>query len=490
MGHYLDKFNEVLSPGLTVLRWTSLKLGSYIDTVHAALRELELLIDRVNGIHEHRIQVTFKDMLKVPLCEVPAAETISVEVFLERTARLCSEASSVLDTKSQIVEKAVEEILALLLGPDQPLEEVEDETIPGAVAAQRRLDQRAKLRQEADILEKMYEQWNADTLTQLMRSTLESLRKRVTVTTHTLYSEDSHKGENPLFEANIVLALPSLVMRPTLDEVQQGLNKAVLEVTSVAKHVYRWGQERHMDPTPPKESKVGFASRSDIRSRSRLYLEHKQPVLRHYHRLVSENKEISKLVSMLSVAINSTKTLVSQGLGHFGKYQELWAVEKEDHLKEYLEERDPGVNDFRSEMWQYAQLEETILTEPDSLAAGAVCLSSEDLKITLCAEAKGWRVAYGRAMSCKYQAVMEEVFGSIDDWSKQLSRPLNDLDDIRGVMATLREVRDNEIRIDMSLEPIEVSQPTACTQVASHSQHMVQSDCNGPFTIMMTWGER
>lgn len=452
---HLERFNEVLSPGLTVLRWTSLKLASYIDTVRAALNELELLIDRVNGVHEHRIQVTFKDMLKVQLCEVPTAETISVDDFLAKTTSLCCEASSALDTKSQIVEKSVEELLELLLGPDQPLEEVEDETSPGAIAAWRRTEQRTKLRQEADMLQKMYEQWNVDTMVQLLRSVLESIRKRVTVTTHTLYSEDSsrQKAENPLFEAKLVLALPTLGMQPTLDEIQQGLNKAVLEITSVPKRVYRWGQERRQEDELLTESRVGFVSRSDVKSRS--HLPQKQAILHHYHRHVSENKEVAKLISLLSVAINSTKTLVSQGVEHFNKYQDLWATEKEEHLKEYLE-GDPGVNEFRLEMWQYAQLEEGIQTEPDNITAGAICLSSEELKITLCAEAKGWRVAYGHTMSEKYQTVMEEVFGSIDDWSKRLSRPLKDLDDIRSVMATLKEIRENEIRIDMSLEPIEV----------------------------------
>ncbi len=462
MAPHLESYDEVLSPGLTVLRWTSLKLGSYIDTVHAAQKELELLIDRVNGIHEHRIQVVFKDMLNVPLCEIPVAETTTVDNFISSTASLCSEASSVLDNRSQIVEKAVEEIITLLLGPDQPLEEAENEATPGAIAARRRSEQRAKLQQEAHLLEKMYEQWNVENMIQLMRSTLESIRKRVTVTTHTLYREhsDGHKGENPLFKSDVVLALPSLIMRPTLDEIQQGLNLAVLKVTSVSKKVYRWGQERSKGKDPSTESRVGgLISRSDMRSRSRLHFEQSPPELQHYHRVVSDNKEVAKLVSMLSAAINSTKTLVSQGVAHFNRYQELWAVEKEEHLKEYLE-GDPGVNEFRSEMWQYAQLEEKILTEPDSITAGAISLSSEGLKITLCAEAKGWRVAYGRTMSHKYQTVMEEVFGSIDDWSKLLSRPLNDLDDIRSVMATLKEIRENEIRIDMSLEPIEVRQST------------------------------
>ena len=51
---------------------------------------------------------------------------------------------------------------------------------------------------------------------------------------------------------------------------------------------------------------------------------------------------------------------------------------------------------------------------------------------------------------------MEETFDFIEDMSKKLSRPIKDLDDIRLVMAALKDIRENEIRIDMGITPIEV----------------------------------
>lgn len=52
---------------------------------------------------------------------------------------------------------------------------------------------------------------------------------------------------------------------------------------------------------------------------------------------------------------------------------------------------------------------------------------------------------------------MEEMFTFIEDITKRLSRPIKDLDDIRHAMAALKEIRDREIMIDMSIGPIEVS---------------------------------
>jgi len=85
-----------------------------------------------------------------------------------------------------------------------------------------------------------------------------------------------------------------------------------------------------------------------------------------------------------------------------------------------------------------------------------VFLYTDEFKMSLCTEAKAWQVAYGRAMNKQYHTMMEDIFTQLEDISKQLSRPIKDLDDIRTAMAALKEIRENEIRIDMSLSPIEV----------------------------------
>lgn len=73
------------------------------------------------------------------------------------------------------------------------------------------------------------------------------------------------------------------------------------------------------------------------------------------------------------------------------------------------------------------------------------------------AEAKNWKVQFARNMNSKYISLMDKIVDMIEDFSKRLSRPINDLDDVRQAMAALKEIRENEIFIDSSLDPIEVS---------------------------------
>lgn len=63
----------------------------------------------------------------------------------------------------------------------------------------------------------------------------------------------------------------------------------------------------------------------------------------------------------------------------------------------------------------------------------------------------------GRRMNEMYRQVMQDTLDQIEDLSKRLSRPIEDLDDIRVTMAAQKELREDEITIDLSLGPIEVS---------------------------------
>lgn len=82
---HLEKLEEVISPGLTLLRWTSLNIDYFLDTVHEALKELELLIDRACDLLELRIEGVLKQIQATPLCELPDSDPWTVQQFVSRT---------------------------------------------------------------------------------------------------------------------------------------------------------------------------------------------------------------------------------------------------------------------------------------------------------------------------------------------------------------------------------------------------------------------
>ena len=490
MTPYLDKLDEALSPGLSVVQWLSLDIGVYIASAKKTLSDLEVVVDRANSIHEHRIEAAFAEMLRTPMCVAPGTETLTAADFEAATADACKDAGKTLGVKSEVVRSAVEDVVSLLLRPVGPLESLWElspakwgaatheapqslgasmsraatpgmvatsraptpgtatpgggahpgTSTPGGVAPpgsatmKRRQTLHLKMKQEAEHLIESYEQRNADTLVQLARTTLETLRRRVAVGGAAYRSLTSKESGLPLFQADIVLNIPSLGMKPPLDEIQQVLNRAVQSILGAFKAVSKWNFD--------SSGRVGVADSA-------------QPQ-HSYHRLVAENKEVAKLVSGLSSAVNSTRSLVAQKIDYFKKYQELWTEDREQHMKRLGAESTPSVNEYRLEMQRFAKMEELIQNEEGAIPAGVVVLGTGNLKVSLGAEAKAWLVCYGRAMKGMFEATVDQVSTMTEDWSKRLGREIRDLDDVREVMTVLKEMRENEFYVESSLEPVEV----------------------------------
>ena len=80
---------------------------------------------------------------------------------------------------------------------------------------------------------------------------------------------------------------------------------------------------------------------------------------------------------------------------------------------------------------------------------------------------------------------MLEVRAFIDDIGKRLSRGIKDLEDIRLVMLAIKDLRDNEIRIDMGIGPIEESY----TMLQVHGITIPREEVERAETLRYDWGK-
>ena len=85
MEPHLAKVDDMISPGLSILRWTSLNIQAFTESVHRSLKELELLIDRARDVLELRINGELQKMQESKLCELPDNEPWTVDEFLQKT---------------------------------------------------------------------------------------------------------------------------------------------------------------------------------------------------------------------------------------------------------------------------------------------------------------------------------------------------------------------------------------------------------------------
>lgn len=51
---------------------------------------------------------------------------------------------------------------------------------------------------------------------------------------------------------------------------------------------------------------------------------------------------------------------------------------------------------------------------------------------------------------------MDYVYAVINEMDRKLDKPIRDLDDVRLIMETLKKIREQEVDMELKIEPIEV----------------------------------
>nr|KAG5688729.1 hypothetical protein BaRGS_032064 [Batillaria attramentaria] len=402
--------------------------------------ELQMLLQENNRVRNKIPQAL--EPLMAPLIE-------KVDDLLE-PGMLCAKGSRVLSTKSQTVEEAVSEIINMLLESSEEVEHEEEEEEPQQSTEEakedgdeepirididdvhRRRTTHApapakaepltrheelvqKLEENASDLLTYFSNRNMDAIQRCIRNTLESLRKRIAADVLAQY--DKNKKTRPLFRTDIVLAIPNVLMQPSIEDVQMGLNKVAQCVISVSKGVAQWSKNRKKKKKIMKEREGSFSEhgRMSVGEMSKSLVIETQK--NNFYKAVSENKDIIKLAALLSTAIYENKRTVVLTMEKYGQYNYIWAKEKDEAMEEFMKQ-EPSLGDFEEKFKFYMKLEEDISDLPQYHDCGPISLYTEDLQ-------------------------------------KRLMRPIKDLDDIRYAMAAMKEIREHEIRIDHSIKPIE-----------------------------------
>ena len=175
---------------------------------------------------------------------------------------------------------------------------------------------------------------------------------------------------------------------------------------------------------------------------------------KNFYKIISDNKDVSKMVSVLFTYITSTKKDVQTTLERFKDYQFIWQKDRDEDLREFLA-TEPKVAEFELKIRSFSLLIDEINSYPDHIPVSVIALITEKLKMGLNSEIQLWKNCYGSALSQKYKKEINEVLIFVEDMQKRLQREIKDLEDIRLAMDALKEVRDNEIRIDSTIQPIE-----------------------------------
>ncbi|XP_047128865.1 dynein axonemal heavy chain 5 isoform X1 [Hydra vulgaris] len=435
---------NVFKPGTSVLSWISLNTDIYLQAVKKSLHDLDLVVKRVTDLLKCGIEGTLESIRSIMLCEI-TDNIMHPSEFHASTERLCKAHSETLNLYCELTEFHTFTLLEMIkkhLKPKQ-LEELREHDIypcrlmPDLVCGKGNKGNRCLECSPCNYWNFIFH-FNMKTieaLTECVRLSLEFLKRKI------YYSSHSIKKLPTFFSGSIVLQIPQVVMKDSLEIIQQWLNKSVQVILKAVENIYEWKYHNYFHPVTNHQTEDAGKGSASVKSVFKIVLEH---------------KEIIKTVSILSSSISSLKVEVANVLEEFKQFQMLWKEEPKFGVSKFLS-HNPSLEEFASVFLRYINLESSINILPDNYTVGPIIYSSIPLKVALLNETQTWKQAYGKALAERAYHSMKNILQFIDNTNKQLTRPINDLDDVRSSMAALADIREAEIRVQMEITPIEES---------------------------------
>ncbi|XP_016398775.1 dynein heavy chain 5, axonemal-like [Sinocyclocheilus rhinocerous] len=452
MKPFIRYVETALYPGLTILSWTSLNIDHFIGCVYKALQELEQVVKVVMDILECRIERTLESMASTSLLTLPKNQPVTPEMFLTNTETTINTARQTMKIASKQVESSMMEMVEELKRVLKPSERVNLENYkclhPDAKQKTRCL---CCLPCAFYIMMGQLCQKNTEALVRATKCSLDSLWRRLLVVSAKYRSSSQSEAavQFPLFRVSVELAIPNIVFRPSFEQIQGILNKAVNMVLSMAKDVPLWKfshvQQEQLEAEQAAARELGDET-----------LVTKPLVLRTLDRQVTEHKDVNKALSQLVPVVSSLKADAGDILKGLSQFSALWKQDPAEQVKVFLETK-PLLSEFSGQLSLYSTFETRIQELPSTCTVCPILYETDSLKLSLVQECHTWKRAFGVALNQKASVGMLEISSFVDGVSKQLQRPISDLDDVRETMAALQEIREAEIRIETTRGPVEES---------------------------------
>ncbi|KAF6113475.1 hypothetical protein HJG60_003938 [Phyllostomus discolor] len=478
----MKKVESVLRQGLTILTWSSLTLESFFQEVDSVLDMFNQLLKKISDLCEMHIDTVLKEIAKTVLISLPESGATKVEDMLTLNETYTKEWAEILNHKSKHVEEAVRELISIFesiyevkysgkkkQAPEQRKHvvfgsEAEDGENPdyetSVVTEVAVNDKEDEFKKECKEVYAFFSHQLLDSLQKATRLSLDTMKRRIFVAS--LYGRKQSDDIISFIKTEVHLAIPNVVMVPSLDDIQQAINRMIQLTLEVSRGVAHWGQQQ----TRPLKALITSGSRTttdlahpspgkQLKKEERSF-EELLPArkLKNFYPGVAEHKDISKLVLLLSSSVNSLRKVAHEALQDFQKYKTLWTEDRDVKVKEFLA-NNPSLTEIRSEILHYATFEQEIDELKPVIVVGALELHTEPMKLALSIEAKAWKMLLCRYLNEEYKKKMSDMITFINEYLKKLSRPIRDLDDVRFAMEALSCIRDNEIQMDMTLGPIE-----------------------------------
>ncbi|NXO33744.1 DYH8 protein, partial [Locustella ochotensis] len=469
----IEKMESVLRQGLTMLTWASVTLETFFQEADQVLHTFRQLLRRVTVISDVRIGLILKEISRTSLVSLPVDAPIEVEDLLTDNEDYTKECAEILNIKSMRIEDAVQDLIDIFEKHYEFPSAKASETQGRHIAFESKEKEKEKRHSEgshsddskASNKEEEFRKNCKDLLAYFSRRLLISLQKATRLSLDRIKRRMSipikSEDTTPFLKAEVHLDIPNLVIVPSLDDIQQAINRMIHLTLEVSRGVAQWGQ-RHLqrsilktEPGTQQGASVGFGPHGKKVKKGEKGADDKLiRKLKNFYAGVAENEAVAKLIVLISSAGDSLKKGASEVLQVFDKYKVLWTEDKDTKFQEFFA-TDPSLSEIKEEISHYDTFEQEMKNLKPIIPFGPIELHTAPLKKALTIEANSWKMVLCGYLNEEYKKKLLDVVTFINDYTNKLSRPLSDLDDVRLAMEALSDIQERRADIDMSMGPIE-----------------------------------
>ncbi|CAI2380850.1 unnamed protein product [Moneuplotes crassus] len=284
----LDDLEVTFQPGMENLKWISEDVEQYITSCHEKLKNLEGFINQINNVVENEIECKLKNTSKIVLADLPEdSQSFTTNYFIETQEKWkkceCHKLKIINIEVENSVDKLIELLSSYCLGhnlcPINP--------------------------EESPKLVKYYNWHMYQALLQLTRQSLRSLKNKLCGTTR-----GTDSCSTLLFDCCVSIDVTGCIISPSINDLQKTVNLEVSAILKCTKEVYNWGQQE-----VPENEKTPF------------------------YDWIIKDKEIIKLVLLLTGALQGLRPKVTVFMEQFSQYKWLWIEnpEENEECKEKIE---------------------------------------------------------------------------------------------------------------------------------------------------------
>ena len=403
--HFRD-MEYKLRPGMITLTWTSMNIDAYKQHIQTGLRKLEELVVNINDIIENRIEKNLKIVSRTLLVDLPDSDSFTVEDFVKMQEKHIAKQSTLLQGKNLEIEFAVRDLIKTIAGYklDSHVEGIADEEIVK--------------------LKKHYNHFMYQALLHCAKNSMNALKKRIGSRSSSSDSEEVTKQEvQPFFEVDIQLAAPQVVLHPSLDEIQECINRSAQAILRCFKTVKDWSFDSEM-------------------SRHKTFFDR-----------VTKDIEIVRVALLLTGCIQGIRNTVQDYLNSFAAYDWLWHSDK-DAAYDVFMKATPTLDDYERKLKSFGTVDTNIAAISDVHNIGALSLRTVSIKSQLRSEGNRWKIKFSDNLHVQAKAKLESLTEYIRITNGKVMREVVDLDTLRFIMKLLVDVRNRESSMDMEINPI------------------------------------